>query len=73
MPSSSDLPVQTPLLSDMDQRDRDQQYVIEDEAHDHRMEDALLNEGRLRPSPARAYFIRSLALLCACSLSIGSH
>ncbi|KAI0639383.1 MFS general substrate transporter [Trametes polyzona] len=26
-----------------------------------------------RPSPARAYFIRSLALLCACSLSIGSH
>ncbi|CCM01967.1 uncharacterized protein FIBRA_04040 [Fibroporia radiculosa] len=26
-----------------------------------------------RPSPARAYFIRALALLCACSLSVGSH
>ncbi|KAF8140234.1 major facilitator superfamily domain-containing protein [Boletus edulis] len=24
-------------------------------------------------SPTRAYFVRSLALLCACSLSIGSH
>ncbi|KAH7883611.1 major facilitator superfamily domain-containing protein [Phlebopus sp. FC_14] len=24
-------------------------------------------------SPARAFFIRSLALLCACSLSVGSH
>lgn len=28
---------------------------------------------RPRSSPVRAYFIRSLALLCACSLSIGSH
>ncbi|KAH9898415.1 MFS general substrate transporter [Cubamyces lactineus] len=34
---------------------------------------ALLHEGYDRPSPARAYFIRALALLCACSLSIGSH
>lgn len=24
-------------------------------------------------SPGRAYFVRALALLCACSLSIGSH
>ena len=24
-------------------------------------------------SPARAIFVRTLALLCACSLSIGSH
>ncbi|OCH96182.1 MFS general substrate transporter [Obba rivulosa] len=26
-----------------------------------------------RPSPMRAYMIRALALLCACSLSVGSH
>ncbi|TCD71510.1 hypothetical protein EIP91_008891 [Steccherinum ochraceum] len=26
-----------------------------------------------RPSPLRAYLIRALALLCACSLSVGSH
>lgn len=25
------------------------------------------------PSPLRAYLIRALALLCACSLSVGSH
>ncbi|KAH9937670.1 major facilitator superfamily domain-containing protein [Fomitopsis serialis] len=29
------------------------------------------NEGQ--PSPLRAYIIRAIALLCACSLSIGSH
>ncbi|KAI8995613.1 MFS general substrate transporter [Trametes punicea] len=34
---------------------------------------AMLLSGYERPSPARAYFIRALALLCACSLSIGSH
>ncbi|CAL1695887.1 unnamed protein product [Somion occarium] len=32
-----------------------------------------LESGDLEPSPARAYIVRSLALLCACSLSIGSH
>ncbi|KZT74645.1 MFS general substrate transporter [Daedalea quercina L-15889] len=26
-----------------------------------------------RPSPARAYIVRAIALLCACSLSVGSH
>ncbi|PCH33619.1 MFS general substrate transporter [Wolfiporia cocos MD-104 SS10] len=26
-----------------------------------------------RPAPVRAYLVRALALLCACSLSIGSH
>lgn len=31
----------------------------------------LPNEGQ--PSPLRAYVIRAIALLCACSLSIGSH
>ena len=29
------------------------------------------NEGQ--PSPVRAYVIRAIALLCACSISIGSH
>ncbi|KAI0963548.1 hypothetical protein AcW1_000594 [Taiwanofungus camphoratus] len=46
-------------------------------------EDILVSEDELetlrvssedtRPSPVRAYFVRALALLCACSLSIGSH
>ncbi|KAH9944398.1 MFS general substrate transporter [Epithele typhae] len=36
-------------------------------------EDATLLDHRVLPSPARATFIRSLALLCACSLSVGSH
>ncbi|KAH9849777.1 MFS general substrate transporter [Lenzites betulinus] len=35
--------------------------------------ESLLHADHQRPSPNRAYFIRSLALLCACSLSIGSH
>ena len=46
---------------------------IQEEEFDPREEAVLLDEGQTPPSPARAYFIRSLALLCACSLSIGSH
>ncbi len=71
---STDVP-RTPLLNDVDAEDRDEEYWVEDsdEAHERRVEASLLNEDRAQPSPARAYSIRALALLCACSLSIGSH
>ncbi|RPD62956.1 MFS general substrate transporter [Lentinus tigrinus ALCF2SS1-7] len=72
--SSSDLPVQAALLSNVEREDEAEYYSIEEELAERRAEEALLNnDGRNNPSPARAYFIRSLALLCACSLSVGSH
>ncbi|KAI0724538.1 MFS general substrate transporter [Cerioporus squamosus] len=72
--SSSDLPgVQAPLLSDTEREDVEEDYSSDEEIAARRAEEALLNDGRDHPSPARAYFIRSLALLCACSLSVGSH
>lgn len=32
-----------------------------------------LDTGYAPPTPVRAFLVRALALLCACSLSIGSH
>ncbi len=71
--SASDLPVQVPLLTDAEREDEAEDYSSDDELAARRAEEALLNDGRDLPTPARAYFIRSLALLCACSLSVGSH
>ncbi|KAI0365233.1 MFS general substrate transporter [Pilatotrama ljubarskyi] len=71
--SSPDVAVQAPLLRTPHHMDEDDHR--EPEAYESNGDDAatLLHAGYGRPSPARAYFIRSLALLCACSLSIGSH
>ena len=68
---SSDL--QAPLLNDVDREVRAEDYSNEEDLAEIQADEALLSEGRDLPSPARAYFIRSLALLCACSLSVGSH
>ena len=68
---SSDL--QAPLLNDVDREVRTEDYSNEEDVAEIQADEALLGEGRDLPSPARAYFIRSLALLCACSLSVGSH
>lgn len=48
-------------------------YVAGEDMSDGDEEVVLLNEGQTEPTPSRAHFIRALALLCACSLSIGSH
>ncbi|KAI1797869.1 MFS general substrate transporter [Ganoderma leucocontextum] len=70
--SAPDLPVRAPLHSNTDRGDRQADYAIEDVV-DEGCDVVLLNEHDRQPPPARAYFIRSLALLCACSLSVGSH
>lgn len=63
--SSSEVPYQ-PIASD----ERIQQYGDEIE---NTVEELHIDSEVEGPSPLRAYFIRALALLCACSLSVGSH
>ncbi|TBU48356.1 MFS general substrate transporter [Dichomitus squalens] len=70
--SAPELPVHTPLLRDTDPEDEQADGTMEDIV-DESGDVVLLHEGRNPPTPSRAYFIRSLALLCACSLSVGSH
>lgn len=69
--SSADHQVQAPLLSDS--REEQERNEYEEDVLNERVAAELLHAEYDRPTPARAYFIRSLALLCACSLSIGSH
>lgn len=69
--SSADHQVQAPLLSDSREEQEGNEY--EEDVLNERVAAGLLHAAYDRPTPARAYFIRSLALLCACSLSIGSH
>ena len=71
--SALDRPTQTPSFDNTEHDGDISGYGIEYGLDDPREETVLLNEDHTPPSPARAYFIRSLALLCACSLSIGSH
>ncbi|KAI0778169.1 MFS general substrate transporter [Trametes elegans] len=73
MASSSDIHAQEPLLRNSHHSDDARAPRFEDEDLDGPDTTLLVRGGYDRPSPARAYFIRSLALLCACSLSIGSH
>lgn len=48
--------------------------ISESQAFLNREEDTGRHGGLgLRPSSTRTFLIRSLALLCACSLSVGSH
>lgn len=68
--SSGDHQAQAPLLTDREERERDE---YGEDVLNERAAEELLHAEYDRPTPARAYFIRSLALLCACSLSIGSH
>ncbi len=69
--SSADHQAQAPLLSDS--REEQERNEYEEDPLDERVAEELLHAEYDRPTPARAYLIRSLALLCACSLSIGSH
>lgn len=45
----------------------------EAENHEHWNSFAPDREERVNRTDARTFFIRALALLCACSLSVGSH
>ncbi|KAI0361645.1 MFS general substrate transporter [Trametes cingulata] len=71
--SSSDLQAQEPLLRQSRPSDETAPLERDEESTGGNAAAALLHAGYGTPSPARAYFVRSLALLCACSLSIGSH
>lgn len=69
--TSADQQAHAPLLSES--RDEGEHNEYEEDVLNERVEEEILHTEYDRPSPARAYFIRALALLCACSLSIGSH
>ncbi|KAI0651837.1 MFS general substrate transporter [Trametes meyenii] len=71
--SSSDFQAQAPLLRSSHRVNDSEEHMREEDAPEDSYYADMLEPRYEPPSPARAYLIRSLALLCACSLSIGSH